>query len=471
MNSFDEFRLRPVCESWMLMNKILLVIQREYLTRVKKPSFWILTLVVPILLAAVYAIPIILASRPLEHAHVLVVDDSGLFQGQFRSGRNITYHEAGSLDYAKRQLSAHDSLDAIVFIPARETSIPQDAFLYYQSDAPSVTVQSDVNSQLQEILRNCILLDVHGITPDDYALLTGARIHLRTQDIETGRDGFLQIKLVVGGLLAFLVFMAVFMFGSQVMRGVMEEKTSRVVEVIVCSIKPFQLMMGKVVGIGLVGLTQFALWTLLSGVAMGGLRIANADMFQQAQSRNVTQIATKGSEATVQYQNARDQAARYESGEGVDHAVQDMLEGVSSINFGLLICLFVFYFVFGYMLYASLFAAAGSLVDNETDSQQFTLPLTVPLLLTILLLPAMINEPSGTLAQWFSIIPFTSPVAMLFRIPFGVPIWQIALSMGLLVVTFPLCILMAAKIYRTAILRYGQKLMWKDVFNFLKMRH
>lgn len=450
------------------MNKILLVIQREYTTRVKKVSFWILTLVVPILMAVLYAIPIILASKPLEHANVLVVDDSGIFQGQFKSGRDITYFDAGSLDYAKRQLANADSLDAIVFIPARETSIPQDAFLYYRTTTPSIAVQSNVNNQLQEILRNCILLDVHGITPDDYAMLTGTHIHLRTQDIETGRDGFLQIKLVVGGLLALLVFIAVFMFGSQVMRGVMEEKSSRIIEVIVCSVKPFQLMMGKVVGIALVGLTQFALWVLLSGIGIAGIRISNADLFEQASSRHqVTQVASKGSEATANYEAARLHAEQYEAGIGIDKDLQDLIEGLGSINYGLLAVLFLFYFIFGYMLYATLFAAAGSLVDNETDSQQFTLPLTIPLLLSLLLLPALINEPSGSLAVWLSIIPFTSPVAMLFRIPFGVPVIQIVLSMALLLITFPVCIWAAAKIYRNAILRYGQKITWKDLGKIL----
>lgn len=453
------------------MNKILLVIQREYLTRVKKPSFWILTLVVPILLGAVYSVPILLASRPLEHARVLVVDDSGLFQGQFRSSRDITYYGAGSLDYAKRQLAENDSLDAIVFIPARETSIPQDAFLYYRSDEPSMAVQNDVDSQLQEILRNVILLDVHGITAEDYAMLTGTRIRLRTQDIETGRDSFLAIKLVMGFVLAVLVFLAVFMFGSQVMRGVMEEKTSRIVEVIVCSVKPFQLMMGKVVGIGLVGLTQFALWVVLSGVAVGGLRMANSSLFRQAEQRHaVTSVATKGTAATTQYNTAQYEAQRYEAGEGVDHGVVELLEGLGSINFGLIVVLFVFYFVFGYLLYASLFAAAGSLVDNETDSQQFTLPLTVPLILTLLLLPAMINAPSGSLSVVLSIIPFTSPVAMLFRVPFGVDVWQVVLSMALLLVTFPLCIWAAAKIYRNAILRYGKKSTWGDVLRLFTRR-
>ena len=451
------------------MNKILLVIQREYLTRVKKPSFWILTLVVPILLAGVYAIPIILASRPLEHANVLVVDDSGLFQGQFRSGRDITYHEAGSIDYARRQLEQTDTLDAIVYIPARETTLPRDAYLYYRSDAPSMTVQSDVNSQLQEILRNRILLDVHGLTPDDYTMLTSTHIKLRTQDIETGRDSFLQVKIALGIILAMLVFIAVFMFGSQVMRGVMEEKTSRIVEVIVCSVKPFQLMMGKVVGIGLVGLTQFALWVILSAVAVTGVQLTNADLFEQVSQRgNRTEIATKGDEATSQYQTAQYEAAQYEAGEGIDNSLQDLIQGLTDINYGLIILLFIFYFVFGYLLYASLFAAAGSLVDNDTDSQQFTLPLTVPLLLAMLLLPAMINEPSGTVSTWLSLIPFTSPVAMLLRIPFGVPVWQVVLSMLLLLATFPLCIWAAAKIYRSAILRYGQKTTWRDVWHLIK---
>lgn len=450
------------------MNKILLVIQREYLTRVKKPSFWVLTIVVPILLAGVYAIPIILASRPIEHAHVLLVDDTGLFQGQFRSGRDITYHEAGSIEYARRELQQHDSLDAIVYIPARETTLPRDAYLYYRSDAPSLTVQTDAQNQLQEILRNSILLDVHGLTPEDYALLTSTHIKLRPQDIETGRDGFLQVKIVVGVLLAFLVFMAVFMFGSQVMRGVMEEKTSRIVEVIVCSVKPFQLMMGKVVGIGLVGLTQFALWVLLSGIAVVGVQASNADLFRQATAHQ-TEIASKGTEATTQYEAEQARAAEYEAGHGIDNSVKELIEGLTGINFAMLIVLFVFYFVFGYLLYASLFAAAGSLVDNETDSQQFTLPMTVPLILTLLLMPAMVGQPSGSLSVWLSIIPFTSPVAMLMRIPFGVPVWQVALSMLLLLITFPLCILAAAKVYRSAILRYGQKASWRDVWRFLRI--
>lgn len=450
------------------MNKIWLVIQREYRTRVRKPSFWVLTLLVPILIAAVYAIPIILAAKPIEHADVLVVDESGLFEGQFRSGRDVTYHDAGSLEYAQRQLAEVDTLDAVVFIPRREVDIPRDAFLYYRSNAPSMTVQGNVDRQLQEILHNRILEDVHGIDPDEYANLTGTRMKLRTLDLETGRDGYLKVKIVVGFLLALLIFIAVFMFGSQVMRGVMEEKSSRIVEVIVCSVKPFQLMMGKVVGIGLVGLTQFALWVVLSGVALGGLRVTNAELFNQAARPQVTQIATKGADATAQYEAAAAEAAAYEQGEGLDKPVRELLDGLSSINFGLLLVMFLLYFVVGYLLYASLFAAVGSLVDSDTDSQQFTLPVSIPLLLSILLLPAMMQAPSGDLSVWLSIIPFTSPVVMLFRIPFGVPIWQLVLSVVLLLATFPLCTWGAAKIYRNGILRTGKKFTWRDVGKMLR---
>lgn len=440
------------------MNKVFLVIQREYATRVRKASFWVLTILVPILVAGLYAIPIIMASRPLEHAHVLVVDDTGIFQGEFRSTRDITYYDAGSLDYAKRQLAEVDSLDAIVYIPARETTIPADAFLYYRTDAPSMTVQGNVDSQLQEILRNRILLDVHGISTEDYQMLTSTHIKLRTKDIETGRDGFLGIKVVVGTLLGVLILIVILMFGSQVMRGVMEEKSSRIVEIVVCSVKPFQLMMGKVVGIGLVGLTQFALWIVLSGIAMGALQATHSDLFIQAQqSQQMSQIATKGIDATAQYEAALQATP-----------VSELMQGLTSINFGMLLMMFLFYFVFGYLLYASLFAAVGSLVDNETDSQQFSLPITVPLILVLLLLPAMVNQPSGSLSVWLSLIPFTSPVAMLMRIPFGVPVWQVVVSALLLLCTFPLCVWLAARIYRAGILRYGQKTTWRDLFRLFR---
>lgn len=442
------------------MRKILLIISREYNTRVRKPSFWVLTIIVPLLIAGMYALPILSAMKPLEGTTVLVVDETRVFEGAFQSGEEITYRDAGSLEYAKKEMRENDSISAVVFIPARETTIPNDAFLYYLSDAPSIGVQGDVDHQLQTILRNNILLDVHGIAVEDYNLIRDTRIKLRTLDIETGRDGYIEVKAMVGMLLAVLILLTIFMFGSQVMRGVMEEKTSRIVEVIFSSVNPFQLMMGKVVGICMVGLTQFLLWVVLGGAALGGIRYANADLFSRAESQmNITEIATKGSDAAVQMQAAQNA-----------EVVPDVVKGLASINFGVLIGVFCFYFLFGYLLYATLFAAVGALVDNETDSQQFTLPLIVPLMLTLLLTPRLLNAPSGSLSVWLSIIPFTSPAAMMMRIPFGVPYSQLIVSALLLLAFFPLCTWMAAKIYRTGILLYGKKITWSDLFKWLKMK-
>lgn len=454
------------------MKKILLVIQREYATRVRKPSFWVLTLVVPVLVALVYAIPLMLASKSQQRAEVLVVDDSGLFAGDFRSGRHVAYHDAGGLDYAQRQLAEHDSIDAIVYIPAHETTLPTDAYLYYRTNEPSMALQANINNQLQEILRNRILQDVHGINLDDYRMLTNTHVRLHPQDVETGRGSFLEVRIIVALLLSLIIFVAVFVFGAQVMRGVMEEKSSRIVEVIVCSVKPFELMMGKVVGIGLAGLTQFALWVLLSGVAIGGLRITHADVFDSVERQHrLAQLATKGDDATAQMQAVQQATAEYEAGMGIDRDVQQLIEGLGNIDFGVVLLLFLFYFVVGYLLYAALFAAVGSLVDNDTDSQQFILPVSVPLVLSLLLMPVVVQAPSGTLSVWLSIIPFTSPVAMMCRIPFGVPVGELVLSMVLLVATFPLCTWIAARIYRSALLRYGQKTTWRTLFRWLKGSH
>lgn len=442
------------------LHKIFLVVGREYSTRVKKPSFWLLTLLVPLLVAALYAIPVYLATKPSRQARVLVVDDTRLFARSFESGDAVRYIPSATLDVAKALLAQSDTIDAIVYIPARETTIPGDAFLYYRSDAPSVRLESDVDRQLQEILRNNILLDVHNISAEDYALITGTRIKLHTKDIETGRDGFLAVKTAMGLALALLVLVAIFAFGNLVMRGVMEEKGSRIVEVIVGSVRPFQLMTGKVVGICAVGLTQMLLWALLTGLALVAIQSSHAELFQQAaDSQRIAEIATKGTDAAAQLAAA--QAAT---------PVSELMQGLASIRFGLVAGMFFFYFLFGYLLYAALFAAVGAVADPEADGNQFLLPLTVPLLATFLLGVKIFEAPGGALATWLSIVPFTSPVAMLMRIPFGVPVGQFVASAALLVATFPLCTWLAAKIYRAGILKYGSKITYSKLFRWLRTK-
>lgn len=442
------------------MKKILLIISREYLSRVKKKSFWILTIVVPLLLAGLYAIPIYLAVRPQEKTTVLVVDDTKLFDGAFKSSKEIVYQYAGSLDYAQRRMTEEDSVSAVLYIPARETTIPGDAFLYYQGSSPSASLQSDVSEQLQSHIRTIILQDVHGITQEEFDQVNATRIKLHTKDMETGKEAFTEVKSAIGLVLGLVIFMVVLTFGSQVMSGVSEEKTSRIVEVIVSSVKPFQLMMGKVIGIGFVGLTQFALWIMLSMVGFEGIQATNPELFEAAKARqNMTEVATKGTDAVEQMQALNDAPV-----------VTELVQGLTAIDFPLIITMFLIYFVLGYFFYATLFAGVGALVDVDTNAQQFSLPVTIPLMLVMVLMPAIINEPSGSLATWLSVIPFTSPVAMMIRIPFGVPIWEAAVSVGVLLLFVPLNTWVAGRIYKRGILLYGKKITYKDIFSWFKKK-
>ncbi|MBO4752095.1 MAG: ABC transporter permease [Bacteroidales bacterium] len=442
------------------MRKILLIISREYLSRVKKKSFWILTIVVPVLLAGLYAVPIYLALRPQEKTTVLVVDDTKLFDGAFKSSNEISYQYAGSVDYAQRRMEEEDSVTAVLYIPARETTIPGDAFLYYKGKVPSANLQSDVSEQLQSHIRTIILQDVHGITQEEFDQVNATKIKVHTKDLETGKDGFLEVKMAIGLMLGLIIFFVVLMFGGQVMTGVSEEKTSRIVEVIVSSVKPFQLMMGKVIGIGLVGLTQFALWITLSMVGLVGIQAANPELFEAAKARqNMTEIATKGTDAMEQMQALNDAPV-----------VTELVQGLTAINFQLIIVMFLVYFILGYFIYATLYAGVGALVDSDTNAQQFSLPVTIPLMLVMIMMPAIINEPSGSLATWLSMIPFTSPVAMMIRIPFGVPTWQALVSIGVLLLFVPLNTWIAGRIYKRGILLYGKKITYKDIFSWFGKR-
>jgi ABC-2 type transport system permease protein len=255
------------------------------------------------------------------------------------------------------------------------------------------------------------------------------------------------------------------MFGAQVMRGVIEEKTNRIVEVIVSSVKPFQLMMGKITGIGLVGLTQFVLWVIFTGtIVTVGISTFSPKMKPGSAAEQMMQSQAKGMTA-MQLPNAADSTKV--AGEQSNEAIS----AIESIDFPVMIGMFIFFFLFGYLLYAALFAAVGSAVDSEADTQQFMIPITVPLILSIVLAQFVIQEPNGPVAFWFSIIPLTSPVIMMIRIPFGVPYYQIALSMSLLVAGFLGATWLAAKIYRTGILMYGKKVSYRELWKWLKYRN
>lgn len=435
------------------MNKIGLIIRREYFTRVKKRSFIIMTFLGPLLIAAVYIIPILLALHAdNEKRTIAIVDQSHWFERQFVSTENQTFIRLDDIDIdSTKRLVQQGFFDIALFIPETQLNIPSSAVVYSMKQVP-ITVESHI----KEVMKNEIQVQkllAAGVDPDILeSLKTNINLSVIRMDEEGGeKETFTEIQFILGLILAVLIYMFIMLFGGQVMQGVSEEKSSRIIEVIVSSVKPFQLMMGKIIGVSLVALTQFVMWILLTGVIYVGFSAAVGITNPEAISQG-TVLSQEISNTNIMD----------------NEAVQDVLNVVHSIDFGTIIVSFIVFFLLGYLLYATMFAAIGSLVDNNTDSQQFTLPVTVPLIIAIISAVYIVNDPDSSLAVWMSMIPFTSPVVMMVRIPFGVPIWQVMVSAILLAGTFVGMTWVAAKIYRTGILMYGKKPTYKEIFKWLK---
>jgi ABC-2 type transport system permease protein len=272
--------------------------------------------------------------------------------------------------------------------------------------------------------------------------------------------------MVVGYVGSIMIYMFIFLFGAQVMRGVIEEKTSRIIEVIISSVKPFQLMMGKIIGVALVGLTQFLLWIAFTFIIITAVQTAFPQQFKKTQTK---EASITGKSVALPNETAPTAPNTITADTGNDD-MNEIFEAFSSINLPVMIMAFLFYFLFGYLLYAALFAAIGAAVDNETDTQQFMLPITVPLILSLVVAQTVIQNPESPLAFWLSMIPLTSPVIMMVRIPFGVPTWEIALSAGLLILGFLGTTWLAAKIYRTGILMYGKKSNYRELWKWIRYK-
>ena len=435
------------------MNKIGLIIKREYFTRVKKRSFIIMTFLGPLLIAAVYIIPILLALHAdNEKRTIAVVDQSHWFERQFVSTENHAFVRLDdiSIDSTKK-LVQEGFFDIALFIPETQLNIPSSAVVYSMKQVPM-----SVESHIKEVMKNEIQVQkllAAGVDPDILeSIKTNINLSVIRMDEEGGeKETFTEVQFALGMILAVLIYVFIMLFGGQVMQGVMEEKSSRIVEVIVSSVKPFQLMMGKIIGVSLVALTQFVMWIVLTGVIYVGFSAAVGISHPEAISQGT--VMTQEISST----NIMD-----------NEAVQDVLNIVHSIDFTTVIVSFIVFFLLGYLLYATMFAAIGSLVENNTDSQQFTLPVTVPLIIAILSAFYIVNNPDGSLAVWLSMIPFTSPIVMMVRIPFGIPIWQVVVSALLLAGTFVGMTWVAAKVYRTGILMYGKKPTYKEIFKWLK---
>ena len=437
------------------MNKIGLIIKREYMTRVRKRSFIILTFLGPILMAAIYIIPIMLAlNSSNENMRIAVVDESHWFEDRFTGTKEHTFVNMPSqpIDSVK-ELVKSGIFDMAVYVPPTQLNIPSNAVVYSIRQVP-MEVENYISNVMKKEIEDQKLM-AKGVDPEIVsAVKTDVNLQImRMDDKGNEKETFTKVQFALGIGLSMLVYMFIIFFGGQVMQGVSEEKTNRIIEVIISSVKPFQLMMGKIIGVSLVALTQFVLWILLTGALYLG--------FSAFMGLSSPEILSSG---TVMSQQIGSNDIMN------NEAVQNIIQIAHSIDFGTIIGCFLIFFILGYLLYATLYAAIGSLVDNNTDSQQFTLPVTVPLIVAIISSFYIVNNPDSSLSVWLSMIPFTSPISMMVRIPFGVPIWQIVLSVVILAGTFVAMTWFAAKIYRTGILMYGKKLSYKEIFKWLKYK-
>lgn len=428
------------------MDKILLIIQREYLTRVRKKSFLIMTLIGPLLMAAMMIVPVWLATMDEESKTVIVIDESGLINGNLNKSGDVNFiFVSNSLEEGKGAIS-DNKFDGLLYIPKLDINNP-GGIKYYSNSNPGLEFKMNVQNKIAGVIEQK-RFEASNI---DKELLEKMKVKISIDTFKLSdkyeSSSSAEAATIVGFVSGFLIYMFIFIYGVQVMRGVLEEKTNRIVEVMISSVKPFQLMMGKIVGISAVGLTQFLLWIVLSG-AIGSV-VGTTYQVDRFSNDKIKETLTQ----TTDVKQAME--------------MNKIMSAIDSINFPLIVGSFLFFFLGGYLLYGALFAAIGSAVDSETDTQQFMLPITIPLILSFIVAQNIMKSPDSAMSFWFSIIPFTSPISMMIRLPFGVPTWELVLSMSLLVLGFIGTTWVAARIYRVGILMYGKKTSYKELSKWL----
>ena len=447
------------------MNKILLIIKREFLTRVRKRTFIIMTILGPVLMAALFIGPAWLAKMEDNQVKkIAVIDSSKIFINalpetdyiKFEYLRNTSIAEVEK-DFVKKDYYA------LLFIPHNVLTSPVVSLS--SNKQPSLAVRMHIANSMESDIETLKLIKKE-IDPDVLkSIKTDVNVNItKLNDDGTREKKSADLQMVLGIVGGMLIYFFIFLYGAQVMRGVIEEKTNRIVEVIISSVRPFQLMMGKIVGIALVGITQFALWVLLTFVFIS---VAQSFFKTDNPLQQTIQAQSIMDQSGVEQGNSNsvvDEMKEYSEAEAI-------FDSIKTIDFGAMIGSFVFFFLMGYLLYAAMFAAIGSAVDNEADTQQFMMPVTIPLILSIVLIGNVTGNPEGPIAFWFSMIPFTSPVVMMMRIPFGVPWHEVAISVTVLIISFLVMTWLAGKIYRTGILLYGKKVTYRDLFKWIKYRN
>ena len=433
------------------MSKLALIIKREFIAKVRNKSFIVMTFLSPLLFVGIGVFVGYLSTMKAELKTIAVHDKSGRFVNEFKSDAEYKYVNLTQVDLKilKDSIVA-ESYEGLLIIPDIQDNFKlQKRIQYVSNDSPSVSFLGD----LEDIIAKKITAENFQKVGLDTLAIKNAKaavaIKLEKASGEEALKGFNEIKVAVGGAFGYLIMMFIILYGNMVMRSVIEEKTSRIIEVIISSVKPFQLMMGKIIGTSFAGILQFMIWAVLGLTAM----------FVVSSMLGVHIGATAGTQAQAV------QAAQSASGGEIQMYIKELW----NLPIATILISFVIYFIGGYFLYSSFYAAIGAAVDNETDSQQFLLPIIMPLILGVYIgFFTVINDPHGTVATVFSFIPLTSPIVMMMRIPFGVPLWQIVLSMAILFTTFFGIVWFAAKIYRVGILMYGKKPTWTELIKWLK---
>lgn len=433
------------------MGKIWLIIKREFLTRVRKRTFIVLTILGPVLTSLVFVLPAYLATIPDEDKMITVLDEASLMDfDKGKDGIKLRYLPPDKFN-RKQALEFSEAQDdyAFMYVPISSGGDPdflaRNVLVYRDGDL-ALGVENYLEDRLEKYIQN-EKLKASGVDPEIMAR-TKTHVNIRTINTQEGTEteNAAIVKMGVGYVVSFLIYIFIFMYGAQVMRGVIEEKSSRIMEIMVSAVKPFQLMSGKIIGVALVALLQFFIWLVFAGVIY--FVVMHFILGEAISPENMVQNELLMSNS--------------------DKMVFSLVSTLSTINFPLIIGSFIFYFIFGYLLYAAMFAAVGSAVDKESDSSQFIWPVTIPLVIAIVVLFKALDSPDSAVAFWFSIIPFTSPIIMMARIPFGVPVWELVLSMGVLVLAFWLITGLAAKIYRIGILMYGKKPSLTELWRWMR---
>ena len=450
----------------MKLRNISTIISREYLTRVKKKSFFLTTFLVPIFFAAVCILPsVIMVMAKEKGKEIAIVDQSGLVKPYLVDNKSVTYSfYDGPID-DKQSFVKEKGVDALVMISAIDSVSKTLSVASYSEKPLSIDLTEEVRSKVNDAVED------YRISQYDIADLKTIMEDIRVNtpmstyvfdDSGQEKESSFEVPMIISMVLSMIIYIFVMMFSGMVMQSVIEEKSSRVVEVLVSSVKATELMFGKIIGVACVALTQFFLWIVLTLVLVGGFAAFigfDSLMGDPAQAQEMMEMTAQMGGADMAQMT---EAISQESGLGT------VLNTLMDFNWGQMIFAFIIYFVLGYLLYASFFAAIGSAVENEADTQQLQTPLTVPLLLAFFIAMYAFKAPDSPVVWWGSMIPFTSPIVMLARIPYGVPSWELALSVAILVATFIACGWASAKIYKIGILMFGKKTTFKDLWKWLR---